>query len=239
MQELNIDYVLCVMYTEQVSITTENYLKTIFAAAESAPYEMVSLGEVAQVLGVTSGTVTTMMKSLAQAGLVEYRPRSGVSLTPEGTRIALSVVRRHRLLELFLVEVLGLDWSQVHDEAEELEHAISDRLIDRIDEVLGNPERDPHGAPIPAADGTLSRVTGLPLAEAESDGVYHIVRVESDEPDFLGYLKETGLVPGTTILKVERHDPAGTIAIHTDQGETVISVPIARKLHVQAGVVPG
>jgi DtxR family Mn-dependent transcriptional regulator len=222
------------MYCSDVSSTTENYLKAIFAVSESAPNELVSLGEIAQSLDVTPGTVTTMMKSLARAGLVEYQPRAGVSLTPKGRKTALSVVRRHRLLELFLVEVLGLDWSQVHEEAEELEHAISDRLLRRIDEVLGHPERDPHGDPIPASDGTIVAAKDFPLTEAENNGAYIIGRVEGDEPTFLGYLQETGLVPGAAIGKVIRNDVAGTIAVHTAQGETIISVAVARKLHVHS-----
>jgi DtxR family Mn-dependent transcriptional regulator len=226
------------VYRPDVSSTTENYLKTIFVASQVSPEELVSLGEIAQSLNVTPGTVTTMMKSLAAAGLVVYRPRSGVLLTDEGKDVALSVVRRHRLLELFLVEVLGLDWTEVHDEAEELEHAISDRLIERIDEVLGHPKRDPHGDPIPDAAGTFTRTKDFPLADAANDGAYTIVRVEGDEPEFLGYLKETGLVPGAAIENVKRNDPAGTLAVDTPQGGTVISVPIARKLHVRPNAPP-
>ncbi|MCG8481613.1 MAG: metal-dependent transcriptional regulator [Spirochaetales bacterium] len=217
-----------------MSITTENYLKEIFAASESAEHDLVSLGTLAQALRVTPGTVTTMMKSLADAGLIEYRPRAGVLLTREGRDVALSVVRRHRLIELFLVEVVGLDWAEVHKEAEVLEHAVSDRLLGRIDELLGYPKTDPHGDPIPTPDGTLAQATGFPLADAGSDDTCRVVRVEHDEPGFLDYLKETGLVPGATITVVRRNDAAGTILVRTERGETVISVQMARKLRVRS-----
>jgi DtxR family Mn-dependent transcriptional regulator len=221
------------VYAHLVSITTENYLKKIFVASESSERELVSLGTLAQSLDVTPGTVTTRVKSLADAGLVEYRPRAGVLLTDEGRDAALAVVRRHRLIELFLVETLGLDWAEVHEEAEVLEHAISDRLLDRIDELLGRPETDPHGDPIPSADGSLAARSGFPLADAESGAVCRVVRVEHDEPGFLDYLKETGLVPGAAIAVVRRNDAAGTILARTESGESAISVQMAGKLRVE------
>ncbi|MFW5784503.1 MAG: metal-dependent transcriptional regulator [Spirochaetota bacterium] len=216
-----------------MSITTENYLKTIFAASESADAELVSLGELAQSLNVTPGTVTTMMKSLADAGLVVYRPRAGVMLTGEGKDVALGVVRRHRLLELFLVEVLGLDWSQVHEEAEELEHAISDRLLERIDEILGHPSVDPHGDPIPTAEGSLPDPVGRPLSEVHEPDGYCVARVDHDQASFLDYLKETGLVPGAQIDVRDRSDAAGTLVVEVGGRTVTLSLQVARKIHVK------
>jgi len=129
------------------SQTVENYLKTIYLAQSSASGEapLVPMGQLAAALSVVPGTATTMMKALSESGLVHYEPYMGVRLTPAGEKLATLVLRRHRLVELFLVKVLGMSWAEVHDEAERLEHAVSERLIDRIDEMLGWPSVDPHG----------------------------------------------------------------------------------------------
>src|ERR687898_3414377 len=116
---------------------------------------LLPMGQLASSLGVAPGTATTMVKALAESGLVEYEPYNGVRLTSAGSRLAALVLRRHRLIELFLVQVMGMRWDEVHDEAEQLEHVVSDRLIERIDEMLGRPEVDPHGDPIPSAEGTV------------------------------------------------------------------------------------
>src|SRR5687768_3052943 len=133
------------------SSTVENYLKAIYlgATALPTPERLLPMGQLAASLGVAPGTATTMVKTLSESGLVEYEPYSGVTLTPAGERLAALVLRRHRLVELFLVKVMGLKWDEVHDEAELLEHVVSERLIDRMDEMLGRPEADPHGDPIP------------------------------------------------------------------------------------------
>src|SRR5206468_4535111 len=121
-----------------------------------APGQLVSMGKLATAVGVVPGTATTMVKALSDSGLVNYEPRGGVTLTRGGEQLALHVLRRHRLVELFLVRVLGMDWSEVHDEAEELEHAISDKVLDRIDALLGHPSVDPHGDPIPSPQGQVA-----------------------------------------------------------------------------------
>src|SRR5947208_2870016 len=131
------------------SITVENYLKQLYSEQQRAGGELVSMGRLASAMGVVPGTVTTMVKALADSGLVTYEPREGVRLTRGGEQLALHVLRRHRLVELFLVKVVGLDWSEVHAEAEELEHAISDKVLEKIDALLGHPSVDPHGDPIP------------------------------------------------------------------------------------------
>ena len=137
------------------SSTVENYLKAIYqgAGALTPPQRLLPMGQLASALGVVPGTATTMVKALAESGLVEYEPYSGVALTPAGHKLAALVLRRHRLVELFLVRVMGYAWDEVHDEAEQLEHVVSDRLIDRMDEMLGRPEVDPHGDPIPDCRG--------------------------------------------------------------------------------------
>jgi DtxR family Mn-dependent transcriptional regulator len=216
-----------------VSSTTEDYLKRIFVASEGSGGELVALGELAQSLDVTPGTVTTMMKYLADAGLVEYRPRAGVLLTEAGRREALEVVRRHRLIELFLVEILGLDWSYVHDEAEVLEHAMSTRVLDRIDELLGHPKLDPHGDPIPGHDGELPEPVGVPLLDAPDDVALEIARVEHEEHGFLDFLKSTGLIPGTRVRLADRNQAAGTVSVEAEGRLTILSMQAARKLRVR------
>ena len=139
------------------SSTVENYLKAIYQGQSALPADarLVPMGQVAAALNVTPGTATTMVKALAESGLAEYEPYSGVRLTAAGEKLAALVLRRHRLVELFLVQVLGMSWDEVHDEAEQLEHVVSERLIERIDEMLGRPTHDPHGDPIPTAEGTI------------------------------------------------------------------------------------
>src|SRR5690348_12692833 len=139
------------------SSTVENYLKAIYQGqtALAGRERLVPMGSVAAALGVAPGTATTMVKALAESGLAEYEPYSGVRLTAAGERLAGLVLRRHRLVELFLVQVMGMSWAEVHDEAEQLEHVVSDRIIDRIDDMLGRPTHDPHGDPIPTAEGAI------------------------------------------------------------------------------------
>src|SRR5437762_11080310 len=139
------------------SSTVENYLKAIYLGQSSLARDqrLLPMGQVATALGVTPGTATTMVKALAESGLAEYEPYSGVRLSAAGEKLAGLVLRRHRLVELFLVQVMGMSWAEVHDEAEQLEHVVSERLIERIDEMLGRPTHDPHGDPIPTPEGTL------------------------------------------------------------------------------------
>src|SRR5436305_7559855 len=141
------------------SSTVENYLKAIHHGQSSLPkgQRLLPMGHVAASLGVTPGTATTMVKALAESGLAEYEPYTGVRLTAAGERLAVLVLRRHRLVELFLVQVMGMSWDEVHDDAEQLEHVVSERLIDRIDEMLGRPTHDPHGDPIPDSQGAIAQ----------------------------------------------------------------------------------
>src|SRR5712691_25484 len=141
------------------SSTVENYLKAIYQGQSAlvGHERLVPMGQVASALGVTPGTATTMVKALAESGLAEYEPYSGVRLTAAGEKLAALVLRRHRLVESFLVQVMGMSWAEVHEEAEQLEHVVSDRLIERIDEMLGRPTHDPHGDPIPTPEGAIAR----------------------------------------------------------------------------------
>jgi DtxR family Mn-dependent transcriptional regulator len=216
-----------------VTSTTENYLKKIYSASEQSGEAMVGLGRLAQELSVTPGTVTTMMKHLAEAGLVEYRPRAGVLLTETGRRQALDVIRKHRLIELFLVKVLGLDWSEVHDEAEMLEHAISDSLLGRIDDILGHPKVDPHGDPIPDASLSVSEVAGILLSDVEPPADLKVIRVAHQPNDFLGFLTEAGLVPGARLRLIARDPNAETLTVDADGIETSLSINAAGRITVR------
>src|SRR6476661_8041735 len=141
------------------SSTVEDYLKQIYLEQQAGDAgQLVPMGRLAAAMGVVPGTATSMVKTLADSGLVSYEPRGGLRLTRGGEQLALRVLRRHRLVELFLVKTLGLDWSEVHAEAEELEHAISDRVMDRIDVLLGHPTVDPHGDPIPDSNAAAGKL---------------------------------------------------------------------------------
>lgn len=186
------------------SSTVENYVKSIYLLQQRGA--LVGLGELAAAVRVVPGTATTMVKALRDAGLVRYRPRRGVSLSPSGRRLALHILRRHRLIELFLVRVLGLDWSEVHDEAEELEHAVSDKVLERIDAMLGRPDFDPHGDPIPGPAGQVARRPLRRLPDCSDGAAVQVARIENQAEPFLRYVRGVGLAPGTRVelVRVDR-----------------------------------
>ena len=219
------------------SFTVENYLKAIFQAQSQLPRkgDLVPMGQLAAALGVVPGTATTMVKTLAESGLVKYEPYAGVRLTGPGERLAALVVRRHRLIELFLVKVMGMSWTEVHEEAEHLEHAVSDRLIDRIDEMLGRPAVDPHGDPIPDPEGVLERrpldsLLSCPLHEPVT-----ISRVTDQDPEFLRFIERRDLKPGT-VVEVEERDTAADSVRLRGRGERAVTIGAraASKVLVQA-----
>jgi DtxR family Mn-dependent transcriptional regulator len=219
-----------------ISSTVENYLKQIYLAEQAGdPAAPVSTGALAAALHVTPGSATAMVQALAESGLVSYEPRRGARLTEEGRRLALRVVRRHRLVELFLVETLGMDWSEVHAEAELLEHAISDAVLERIDRLLGHPSTDPHGDAIPSAAGRVPRRDLRSLADCEPGAPFEIARVGNQDPDFLRFANEHGLRPGR-VLRVEGHDrTADTVTIRLGAGAPlVVGSTAARRIFVQS-----
>ena len=218
------------------SQTVENYLKTIhLAQAAQASPALVPMGQLASALGVVPGTATTMMKALAESGLVHYEPYMGVRLTEAGERLASLVLRRHRLVELFLVQVLGMSWAEVHDEAERLEHAVSERLIERIDEMLGRPEVDPHGDPIPDAEGTIQHKEYEDLLSAPLNTSMVITRVIDQDAEFLRFIEERDLMPGRSIVIETRDDTADAVQLRSDDGrQTTIGTRAASKVLVRA-----
>src|SRR4026209_2903580 len=171
------------------SSTVENYLKAIHQgqSALSADQRLVPMGQVASSLGGPPGRARRRVKALAESGLAEYEPYSGVRLTAAGEKLAGLVLRRHRLVELFLVPVMGMNWDEVHDEAEQLEHAVSDRLIDRIDDMLGRPARDPHGDPIPNPDGAIPARHLDSLLTCPIKTPLTVTRIADQDPAFLRF----------------------------------------------------
>ena len=216
------------------SLTVENYLKAIWQIGASTNSSSVSTGKLAQSLNVSPGTVTSMQKALAEAGLAEYRPYEGVSLTEPGRTLALRMLRRHRLIELFLVQTLGLTWDQVHEEAENMEHAVSDFLIDRIDDYLGNPVCDPHGDPIPTANGDL-RTSGeesWPLNSVPVGSKVRLVRVLNQDAEFLRYLTESGLSIGATAFVEQVNEAAGLVSLRRGDRSVAMGRAVAEQLLV-------
>lgn len=215
------------------SLTVENYLKTVLQVCVETNSDWASTGNIANALGVSPGTVTSMLKTLAESRLADHKRYAGVRLTKQGRTLALRMLRRHRLLELFLVRTLDLTWDQVHDEAERMEHAVSDGLIDRIDEYLGYPEVDPHGDPIPTADGTLTgEDVGVPLAEVEPGTDIRLIRVRNQQSDFLRYLSQQGVELGTTGTVEENSEAGGTVTLQLPEQRLTLGHSAAERLYV-------
>lgn len=213
--------------------TVENYLKQILLLSEGSD-ELVSMGVLAESLAVVPGTVTTMVKALADDGLVEHRPRQGVRLTDSGRRAAMNVLRKHRLVETFLVNVLKMDWSAVHAEAEQLEHAISDNVLDRLDALLGHPLADPHGDPIPSRQGKLSSQVYATLATCSIARPLRIVRVTEQSAEFLRFAEQNGLQPGAAVQLRERNFAAGLVSLKKSGAKAItLSLAAAGKILVE------
>jgi DtxR family transcriptional regulator, Mn-dependent transcriptional regulator len=213
------------------SLTVENYVKTIYQLAEPAD-SAVATGQIATALGVLPGTVTSMLKTLDESNLATYTPYEGVRLTHAGKALALRVVRRHRLIEQFLVETLRLSWDEVHEEAENMEHAVSDWLVDRIDEALGYPKTDPHGDPIPKADGTVAATSDRRLVDCRVGERFHVARVTDQSPEFLRYLSQAGVEIGASGSLVANESAANKVTIAIDGVNRTLSHEMAGKLMV-------
>jgi len=218
------------------SSTVENYLKAIHqgVARLTDGQRLLPMGQLASALGVAPGTATTMVKTLAESGLVEYEPYTGVALTPAGQKLAAMVVRRHRVVEMFLVQVMGYGWDEVHEEAEQLEHVVSDRLIDCMDEMLGRPEVDPHGDPIPNAEGVEKPQAVQSLLTCPLNTRVTITRVVDQDKGFLRFIESHDLKPGESI-EVENRDAAADSVRVRGRGDRRITIGTraASKLLVQ------
>jgi DtxR family Mn-dependent transcriptional regulator len=218
------------------SSTVENYLKAIFLGETqlASGQRLVPMGQLATSLGVAPGTATTMVKALAESGLVEYEPYNGVRLSPAGSRLAALVLRRHRLIELFLVQMLGMKWDEVHEEAELLEHVVSDRLIERIDEMLGRPEVDPHGDPIPSREGELVRRELDTLLTCPLNTPVTVTRVTDQDAAFLRFIESHELKPGQSIEVEARDEVSDSVRLKgKDDQRITIGMRAASKLLVE------
>jgi DtxR family transcriptional regulator, Mn-dependent transcriptional regulator len=219
------------------SQTVENYLKAIYQGQLQlvGDARLVPMGQVASMLGVTPGTATTMVKALAESGLAEYEPYSGVRLSAAGEKLAGLVLRRHRLVELFLVKVMGMSWAEVHEEAEQLEHVVSERLIERIDEMLGRPTHDPHGDPIPTAEGRLAAHRLESLLTCPLGIPLRVTRIADQDPAFLRFIEHNELKPGEPITVEARNAAADAVTVRGRRHASItIGTRAASKLLVEA-----
>ncbi|GAA3583555.1 manganese-binding transcriptional regulator MntR [Klugiella xanthotipulae] len=212
------------MAVSSLTASTQDYLKVIWAATEWEEDTTVSVTYVAESLGVRTSTASDGLKKLTEQGLVVHKPYGGVTLTELGHSHAVDMVRRHRLIETFLVNMMGYTWDEVHDEAEVLEHAMSDTLVNRLDAVLGHPERDPHGDPIPDAAGTPRRQNAFQLGGAEVGVTLTVSRIADDNPEMLRYFADLGLRPGVTVSVVEHRPYAGVSSVIIGDADAAVDL---------------
>jgi DtxR family Mn-dependent transcriptional regulator len=208
----------------------QDYLKAIFSILEKN--ERATTSVIAERMGIASPSATAMIKRLAQLRLVEHEPYQGVTLTQTGEKTALEIVRHHRLVELYLAKALGVPWDEVHAEAEELEHVISENLEDRIDNALGNPKLDPHGAPIPARDGSFVELSGRTLCDVGPGERVTVIQVDDRDPELLRYLAKCELYPGARIEVLAAEPYEGSLVLRLADKEFRLGRGAAREILV-------
>lgn len=217
--------------SQEYSSAIQDYLTAIYRLQQA--HERVTTSAIARVLGKEPGSVTGMIQKLAQNGLVHYERHRGVRLTPAGEKIALEVLRHHRLIELYLAQALGYPWDEVHEEADRLEHVISEAFEDRIAAALGDPQFDPHGDPIPHKDGTLPQAsTSDRLADLEIGRPAVVSRIGEQRPALLRYLARLGLIPQTVVMVRERAPFKGPLLVEVDGVAHAISHDVAQSVFV-------
>ena len=219
-----------------LSASIQDYAKEIYALRARDGHVRTSM--LAERLGVSAPSVSEMIRTLVERGLVSYQPYHGVTLTPEGVRVALGVIRHHRLLELFLAEMLGVPWDRVHEEAEVLEHAISEELEGRIAAALGDPSRDPHGHPIPTAEGLIDEPVETSLIDLEPGEAGILSQVSDADPAVLRFLVRSGIRIGDRLELVAKRSPDGALVIRVHKQEHVLRRPIAAAMRVLVEVEP-
>src|SRR3954463_12870463 len=205
---------------ETLTRSVEDYLKAIYRLSPEGRFA--STSDIAHLLDLSAPSVSGMVKRLSEQGLLEHIPYKGGQLTAEGRRAALRMVRRHRLIEAYLVAFLGYTWDTVHDEAERLEHAVSDQLVERMAAVLGHPSVDPHGDPIPDVDGAIHEPASTPISELPEGMLVELRRVDESDPERLRYIASIGLQPGVRVLVVDRQPFHGPITIEVEGQSHVI-----------------
>lgn len=224
------------MSVSELSSSTQNYLKVIWGLSEWSD-DPVTATDIAQKSGLRVSSVSDAVRKLTTQGLVSHARYGAVELTALGRKYALDMVRRHRLLETFLVEHLGYDWDQVHDEAENLEHAMSDFMVERLDTFLGHPSRDPHGDPIPSVDGVLTVPDAVLLSTVEPGGRVVVERINDEDPELLQYLSAQGVVPGVGLVVTEAAPFSDAVQLLVADGTASITLgrQAADALHVSRG----
>lgn len=223
-----------------LSSTVEDYLKELYLQQQRMPAAYVQLNDLSKAMKVTAGSASVMVQGLAKDGYVDYQKRTGSRLTPVGEKIALQIVRRHRLVEAFLVTVLGLDWSEVHAEAHRWEHVISDGVLERMDLLLGRPQVDPHGDPIPDAAGEIDHTEYDNLGRAPVNVAVQVVRILDQRPEFLRYLESKDIRPGA-LVTVEAGDAAsGAFTVRAkDAAPAIIGDRAAMSIQIRHCPSPG
>lgn len=206
--------------------TVENYLKAVYLLSRESPTGEAGMKAVATLVGVTTGTATTMIKRLAAAKLAKYERFGGVRLTTKGEKAAVDILRRHRLIETFLVQTLKLDWSVVHDEAERLEHAISPIVLTALDAHLGHPSVDPHGDPIPSEDGRVRETGGEAMSAFAAGAQVRVLRITDQDGAFLTFAARHGLKPGAMVDVMAVDAPAQAMLVRS-RGEEAVSLALA------------
>ena len=209
----------------------EDYLKSIYKLQQTA--ETVTTTDIAKGMKVSMASTSNMVKRLTKEGMVSHKPYKGVQLTPKGEKFILKLVRRHRLLELFLTKILRMDWDMVDAEAEQLEHVISDDLEQRIDDLLGHPKTDPHGDPIPKSDGTLNYALPENLLKLKPGQAGRISRVSDSNPEILRYLNQLGMIPKADIEVIRRDPFNGPILIKVGRKQHHIGLEVANSVYVE------
>jgi DtxR family Mn-dependent transcriptional regulator len=214
--------------TESLTRSVEDYLKAIYRLSPAG--RPASTSEIAHLLELSAPSVSGMVKRLSELGLLEHAPYKGVQLTAEGRRAALRMVRRHRLIEAYLVQFLGYSWDTVHEEAERLEHAVTDKLVERMAGALGHPSTDPHGDPIPEPDGSIHEPACTPLSELEVGETIEIRRVDESQPERLRYLASLGLRPGVVVTLLDRQPFGGPVTLEAAGERHILGHELAHVL---------
>jgi DtxR family Mn-dependent transcriptional regulator len=215
-----------------LSQTVEDYIKVIYKYQVEEGSPTVSTKDIAEALEISAASVTSMIKRISKMGLAEYKSHQGVKLTEAGKKVALEIIRHHRLLELNLSENMGYSWDEVHDEAEKLEHHISERFEDKIAELLDDPTHDPHGDPIPTKDGIMPELDEWSLAKANIHQAYMIARVKDQDPERLRYLEKEGLLPGARVEVKKREPFDGPVILLVEDHEKVIGHDLASTIFI-------
>ncbi|HLA45710.1 MAG TPA: metal-dependent transcriptional regulator [Aggregatilineales bacterium] len=215
-----------------VTSVMQEYLAETYRIASYQDHAYVSTSELADRMNKTAPAVVRMASRLREAGLIEHEPYQGIRLTEKGEREALYSIRRHRIVEVFLVQVMGLGWHEVHDESDELTAAISDKLLERMDEMVGSPGRCPHGEPIPGRDGVMPIINDVPLVSLTPEHPCTISRVNTHDPEKLLYLQDIKLMPGQDIDLVARAPFNGPLRLRIEHSEQVIGTELATALRV-------